>query len=69
MNPDCEFYLCPTCFRASDELQSCHGRMMVCYAGYSLNQRKPPMDRNGRINNRAPIWFLEAQARNRLKTS
>ncbi len=63
MNPNTEFYLCGTCFHASEEPQHCHGKMTIHYAGASVEQRKPPMDGNGRISSRAPMWFLKAQAR------
>ena len=66
MNPDSEFYLCPTCFLASEEPQPCHSHNMIFYAGATAEQRKPPMNGNGRIRDRAPIWFLQAKANSRV---
>ncbi len=66
MNPNSTFYLCPTCFLASEEPQFCHSKNMIFYAGSTVEQRKPPMDGNGRISNRAPIWFLQAKASSRV---
>ena len=66
MNPDSEFYLCPTCFQASEEPQICHSKNMIFYGGVPVEQRKPPMKGNGRITDRAPIWFLQAKASSRV---
>jgi hypothetical protein len=60
INTKTDFYLCTICFNASETPQICHGREMVHYDDQQKNQRKPLMDGNGRLLNRAPLWFINA---------
>jgi hypothetical protein len=63
MDPDCNFYICMTCFRVSESERSCHGHIMIhCDArGQDVEKRKPLMDNDGDLLGRAPVWFIEAQ--------
>jgi hypothetical protein len=56
------FYICPVCFNACEDLEECHEHLMIrCEPGASNHERrKPVMDATGRIQTRAPRWFLEA---------
>jgi hypothetical protein len=60
------FYLCPTCFEASECELECHGHpMMRCECGQPGDERrKPPLNGGGRIKSRAPRWFWETQRQN-----
>ena len=56
------FYLCPKCFKLTedDEEGHRHGLMRFDAKKLSEEQRKPLFDENGRLVTRAPIWFLDA---------
>lgn len=62
MKSNCLFYICPTCFNTSETEANCHGRSMIKYDAcvQTHDQRKPLRDANGRLQSRAPRWFLEA---------
>jgi hypothetical protein len=55
-----DFFLCTICFNASEASQTCHGREMIHCMNCDTEQRKPLMDGNGRLLNRAPLWFINA---------
>lgn len=62
MNRNCNFYLCPTCFKTSDTSGECHGHPMI-YCGDLQpgdERLKPLFDKNGELKSRAPRWFLES---------
>ena len=63
MDPECDFYICVTCFQISESARSCHGQTMIhCDArDQDVEQRKPLMDSNGHLLGRAPVWFIEAK--------
>jgi hypothetical protein len=56
------FFICPVCFRACQDAQECHEhRMMCCDPGAPGDERrKPVVDAAGRVQTRAPRWYLEA---------
>ncbi len=56
------FYICPTCFNACETAEECHEhQMMGCDPGEpGQERRKPVMDATGRVQTRAPRWYLEA---------
>ena len=56
------FYICPVCFNACEDLEECHQHLMIrCEPGAPDHERRRPvMDATGRIQTRAPRWFLEA---------
>ena len=56
------FYLCPTCFRVSEESMMCHEHQMIrCDVDTLDNTRRGPViDTRGHVHTRAPRWFLEA---------
>lgn len=56
------FYLCPTCFEATqDEEQGHRHGMLLCDPGPPGDERRKPLaDESGRLKTRAPRWFLEA---------
>jgi hypothetical protein len=56
------FFICPTCFNACEDAQECHEhQMMGCDPGEPGHERrKPVMDDVGRVQTRAPRWFLES---------
>ena len=61
MNPEEIFYLCPTCFEASETAAECHGhRMMHCECGQPGDERrKPVVNGGGQLTSRAPRWFWQ----------
>ncbi|MEJ2748002.1 MAG: hypothetical protein P8183_08850 [Anaerolineae bacterium] len=61
MNQDCDFYICPTCFRVSEEPATCHDHMMIhCRDLQPGDPRlKPLIDEEGTLKNSAPRWFIE----------
>ena len=63
-----DFYLCTTCFNASESPQICHGQAMHHCTDCHVEQRKPLMDGNGRLLNRAPLWFINATQQPHLST-
>lgn len=58
------FYLCPTCFAASEVMAELHSHRMVHVDEALLGDdlRRPPVDASGRLQSRAPRWFLELVA-------
>jgi hypothetical protein len=56
------FFLCPVCFNASVDGRECHDHQMICCraGGPDDERRKPLMDAAGRVQSRAPRWYLEA---------
>ena len=62
MNAKMIFYLCPTCFYASEsaEPEHEHTLLRVHPALPSDERRKPMTDHNGQILSAAPRWFYEA---------
>ena len=62
MNASMTFYLCPTCFYASETPDSMHEHMLLRMdPGLpGSERRKPVTDNNGRILSAAPRWFSEA---------
>ena len=62
MNASSIFYLCPTCFYAS-ELPDDHHQHTLLRVDPGLpgdERRKPITDQNGHILSPAPRWFHEA---------
>lgn len=61
MNKDCNFYICPTCFRVSEEPAACHEQTMLHCSNLQPGdpRLKPLMDDTGDLKNRAPRWFVE----------
>jgi hypothetical protein len=55
-----DFYLCTMCFNTSETPRICHNRPMAHYPGHRADHLKPPIDENGRLRNRAPLWFINA---------
>ena len=62
MNASLVFYLCPTCFYASETLDSSHEHPLLRVdPGLPGDERhKPVTDQNGHILSPAPRWFYEA---------
>lgn len=62
MNTSPVFYLCPSCFYASDFLDDSHEHALlrVDPGMPGDEKRKPITDRKGRILSSAPRWFHEA---------
>jgi len=56
------FYLCPTCFYASETLEDEHEHTLLRVdPGLPGDERRKPVtDRNGQILSAAPRWFYEA---------
>jgi hypothetical protein len=59
------FYICTSCFKTSQRPGDCHGMAMVCCDVERLNEdsRRPELDAEGRLVNRAPGWFRRAVSR------
>jgi hypothetical protein len=57
-----QFYLCSTCFEASETLRECCGQpMLCCQCGeVGAERRQPPRTADGHFTSRAPRWFWEA---------
>ncbi len=55
-------YICPNCFSAETspgECPHCQRERVECDPGKPDNPcRKPPMDKDGRLLSRAPLWWL-----------
>jgi hypothetical protein len=68
MNTSLVFYLCPTCFYASDTPDDGHEHTLLRVdPGLPGDQRRKPVtDRDGLILSPAPYWFYEALLRNRI---
>jgi hypothetical protein len=62
MNTRIPFYLCPTCFAATDTHPERHRHPMVwCDAGEPGSERRKPLtDERGKLQTAAPRWFVEA---------
>jgi hypothetical protein len=62
MNASLVFYLCPTCFYASETLDDSHEHTLlrVDPGLHGDERRKPITDRHGHILSPAPRWFHEA---------
>jgi hypothetical protein len=62
MNTSLTFYLCPTCFYASEIPDDTHKHALlrVDPGAPGDERRKPVMDRDGLILTPAPYWFYEA---------
>ncbi|HSL28201.1 MAG TPA: hypothetical protein VK900_03290 [Anaerolineales bacterium] len=73
MNSSLVFYLCPTCFYASDSTDNDHEHplLRVDPGPPGDERRRPITSRNGRILSPAPRWFHEAvlQAQASLQNS
>jgi hypothetical protein len=56
------FYICPFCFKVCESCRDCHERRMIrCDVGQPGDERRKPLiDASGRLQSRAPRWFLEA---------
>ncbi len=61
MNPEEIFYLCPTCFEASETALADHEHpMMLCTLGQPGDERrKPATNSGGQLTSRAPRWFWQ----------
>ena len=62
MNDSLVFYICPTCFYASEIPRYDHEHALLCvYPGLPGDERRKPVtDQYGRILSPAPRWFHEA---------
>ena len=71
MNVSVVFYLCPTCFYASEssDTEHEHALLRVDPGLPGDEKRKPVTDRNGRILSAAPRWFYEAMMQSRMTAS
>jgi hypothetical protein len=67
MNISFAFYLCPTCFYASETPDNGHDHplLRVDPGLPGDERRKPIMDSSGRILSAAPLWFHEALLQSR----
>ena len=68
MNTSSSFYLCPTCFYASDILDTGHEHTLLRVdPGLPGDERRKPItDPRGRILSPAPRWFHEATFQTRV---
>ena len=68
MNTSIVFYLCPSCFYASDVPDDYHEHPLLrVEPGLPGDEkRKPVTDKDGHILSPAPRWFHEAVIRDRL---
>jgi hypothetical protein len=69
MNTTVIFYLCPTCFYATEIPEDVHEHplLRVDPGLPGDERRKPVLGRDGRMLSAAPRWFLEAVSGSRLK--
>ena len=60
MNPTQEFYICSSCFNATENDSQCHGKVMIHYPGYPAGhpQLKPAIGKIGNIQTAMPRWML-----------
>jgi hypothetical protein len=70
MNTSLIFYLCPTCFYASDTPDEAHEHALLRVdPGLPGDERRKPVtDRDGLILSPAPYWFYEAKLQARITT-
>jgi hypothetical protein len=68
MNASLIFYLCPTCFYASETIDDAHEHILLRVdPGLPGDERrKPIMNRDGLILSPAPYWFYEALLQRRI---
>ena len=68
MNTSLVFYLCPTCFYASETADDGHEHALLRVdPGLTGDERRKPVtDQNGDILSPAPYWFYEAILQARL---
>jgi hypothetical protein len=68
MNASSIFYLCPTCFHASETPDAGHEHplLRVDPGLPDEERRKPVTDHQGHILSPAPRWFYEAVIRTKL---
>jgi hypothetical protein len=52
------FYICPVCFNAGDEQQTCHGQLMIPCKTDKPEDCRPLMSDGGELKTRAPRWFI-----------
>jgi hypothetical protein len=71
MNASLIFYLCPTCFYASETPDDAHEHTLlrVDPGAPGDERRKPVMNRNGLILSPAPYWFYEALLQSRVASN
>lgn len=71
MNDSIVFYLCPTCFYASDTADDGHehGLLRVDPGLPGDERRKPVTDQSGHILSPTPRWFHEAFLQARMTIS
>jgi hypothetical protein len=71
MNPSLIFYLCPTCFYASETSDDGHEHVLLRVdPGLPGDERhKPVTERDGLILSPAPYWFYEALIQKRIASS
>ena len=70
MNNSLVFYLCPTCFYASDTPDGHEHALLRVDPGLPGDERrKPVMDHDGLILSPAPYWFYEALLQSRIARS
>ena len=68
MNTSSIFYLCPTCFYASDTPDNAHEHTLLRVdPGLPGDERRKPItDRNGQILSPAPRWFHDATIQSKV---
>lgn len=68
MNTSLVFYLCPTCFYASETPDCGHEHALLCVdPGLPGDERRKPItDQHGHILSPAPRWFHEAIVQARM---
>ena len=71
MNTSLAFYLCPTCFYASDTPDDGHEHALLRVdPGLPGDERRKPVtDRDGLILSPAPYWFYEALLQSQIARS
>jgi hypothetical protein len=66
------FYICPTCFAATETEPIGHSHAMICIDLSSLqpDSQCPPLNGDGTLQTRRPGWFSTAtqQAQRQLQT-
>jgi hypothetical protein len=71
MNTSLVFYLCPTCFYASETSDEGHEHALLRVdPGQPGNERRKPLiNHDGLILSPAPYWFYEALLQSRIDSS